>query len=206
VWWDGQTNLTSALSVAENNQALKPVSLTSDHGLQHPQQLEDLLMYRLTRVVRSCSLPLVRLFEGELGITRREWHVLALVVQAGELAPSRIAELCWLDRPRVSRAVGRLVERGLLLRQAAGRSAQVHATAEGKTLYARAMAEAGAFNEALVDDLDTTELAQLDTLLNKLQARAQTLRDAPMPGRPVQRHAGGTRDRHGTTESASKPR
>ncbi|WP_166652194.1 MarR family winged helix-turn-helix transcriptional regulator [Roseateles toxinivorans] len=176
------------------------------YGLKHPQQLEDLLMYRLTRVVRTCGLPLVRLFEGELGITRREWHVLALVVQEGALAPSRIAELCWLDRPRVSRAVGRLVERGLLSRQAAGRSALVRATAEGNALYARAMAEAGAFNEALVDDLDATEMAQLDALLNKLQSRAQTLRDAPMPGRPVQRHAGGTRDRHGTTESTSTPR
>nr|WP_316642591.1 MarR family transcriptional regulator [uncultured Roseateles sp.] len=182
------------------------MSPTSVDGLKHPQQLEDLLMYRLTRVVRSCSLPLVRLFEGELGITRREWHVLALVVQEGELAPSRIAELCWLDRPRVSRAVGRLVDRGLLLRQAAGRSALLRATDQGKTLYARAMAEAGAFNQALADDLDTAELAQLDALLNKLQCRAQTLRDAPMPGRPVQRHAGGTRDRHGPTESTSTPR
>lgn len=203
MWCGAQTNLTSAHTVAENNQAVNP---TTAEGLKHPQQLEDLLMYRLTRVVRSCSLPLLRLFEGELGITRREWHVLALVVQQGELAPSRIAELCWLDRPRVSRAASRLIERGLLKRKAAGRGALLQASAAGQALYARAMASAGGFNAALVDELDTVELAQLNALLNKLQSRAQTLRDAPMPGRRVQRHAGGTRDRHGPTVSTSTPR
>ena len=57
-----------------------------------------------------------RIFEGGLGITRRHWHVLALVVEHGGLSPSQVSDLCWLDRPQASRALSGLIEQKLVQR------------------------------------------------------------------------------------------
>lgn len=84
--------------------------------LADPRRVTDLLLYRMSVVTRCTSLPLVRIFEGEFGITRRHWHILALLVEHGAMPASRLATLCWLDAPRISRAVSGLSEKGLVAR------------------------------------------------------------------------------------------
>lgn len=159
--------------------------LDSDRLLD-PQRVTDLLLYRMSAVTRSTSLPLVRIFEGELGITRRHWHILALLVECGATAPSALARTSWLDRPRISRAVAGLVERGLVAREAMrGRSQTLHATEAGRSLYADAMRRVVAFNAALAATLDADERRALDSMLARLQDRARTLADDLTRGTPT---------------------
>ena len=47
--------------------------------LSAPQGLDDLLLYRLSRLLGVAGAPVIRLCEGQFGITRREWRVLALL-------------------------------------------------------------------------------------------------------------------------------
>lgn len=164
--------------------------------LLNPTRLEELMLYRLTGVVRTCSTVFVRLFEGELGFTRREWHVLAIVVQEGHAMPSEIAAATWLDRPRVSRALNALEARGLLTRTPdAGhqRSVRVQATPAGQALYERALTRAAELNRRIVSALSETEQAQLDHLLRRLQEEAEQVRHAEPIAARAHRHAGGTR-------------
>jgi DNA-binding MarR family transcriptional regulator len=144
--------------------------------LGQPQALADLLLYRLSVITRTSGLPMVRLFEGEFGMTRRHWHVLALVVEHGGLAASQLADLCWLDRPQVSRAVAGLRAQGLIEPgPGPARGRRLVATLSGQARYRQALARVAKFNAELVGVLDVTERQLLDCLLQRLQQRVKTL-------------------------------
>lgn len=51
----------------------------------------------------------IRLCEGRLGITRREWRIIALLAQDEGLLSSQLAERAQLDRARTSKAITSLV-------------------------------------------------------------------------------------------------
>ena len=76
-------------------------------------RLDDLLLYRLSRLLAVGGSPVIRLCEGRFRITRREWRVLATLVEHGGegLGSSQLAEVAQLDRARTSRAVGAMVRR-----------------------------------------------------------------------------------------------
>ena len=144
--------------------------------LGHPLALGDLLLYQLSVVTRTSGLPMVRLFEGEFGMTRRHWHVLALVVEHGGLSASQLADLCWLDRPQVSRAVAGLRGQGLVQPgPGPARGRLLLATLAGQTRYRQALARVAQFNADLVAVLDPAERTLLQTMLQRLQARVKTL-------------------------------
>lgn len=163
--------------------------------LLHPERLEELLLYRLSIVTRSASRPMVRIFEGELGITRRHWHLLALVVGHAGLSPSRIGELAGLDRPRVSRALADLRAMGLVDRPTGGsRSHTVTASQAGVAMYERAFARAAAFNASLAGVIGPEERQVLDALLSRLQKHALGLSDeVARSAAPAARSRGGAR-------------
>ena len=84
--------------------------------LRTPRDLDDLLNYRLMRLLALSGAPVVRLLEGRYGIARREWRLLALLAAHGALAPSELAARGDLDRARTSRAIGTLAAKHLLER------------------------------------------------------------------------------------------
>ncbi len=45
--------------------------------LTQPTQIDDLLLYRLRRLVATGGATVIRMCEGQLGITWREWRVMA---------------------------------------------------------------------------------------------------------------------------------
>jgi DNA-binding MarR family transcriptional regulator len=144
--------------------------------LGQPQALGDLLLYQLSVITRTSGLPMVRLFEGEFGMTRRHWHVLALLVEHGGLAASQLAALCWLDRPQVSRAVAGLRAQGLVQPgPGPARGRLLLATAQGQARYRQALARVAQFNGDLASVLDLAERQQLQALLQRLQQRVKTL-------------------------------
>lgn len=163
--------------------------------LLNPERLDELLLYRLSIVTRSASRPMVRIFEGELGITRRHWHLLALVTEHGGLSPSCIGELAGLDRPRVSRAVADLRAMGLVERSAGrGRSHTVTVTDAGAAMYERAFARVAAFNASLASVISAEDRAVLDALLARLQQHALGLSEAvAQAAAPAARSRGGSR-------------
>lgn len=146
--------------------------------LRHPQSLGDLLIYRLGRLYATAGAMTLRVCEGEFGIARREWRLLAVLGEAGELRPSELATRAELDRARTSRALTGLQAKGLVERRAVPsdrRSALVGLTAQGRTLHARMMPRVAAINGAILADLDEDTVAALDGLLDALQQKATQL-------------------------------
>ena len=100
--------------------------------------LDDLLLYRLSRLLSVAGSMVIRLCEGRFGITRREWRLIAVLASKGELGSSQLAEHAQLDRARTSKAVGSLVAKQLVSRVArAGdrRQVQLGLTEAGQALY-----------------------------------------------------------------------
>jgi DNA-binding MarR family transcriptional regulator len=151
------------------------VTVDSAARLRHPKALGDLLIYRLGRLYATAGAMTIRVCEGEFGIPRREWRLLAVLGESGELQPSELARRAELDRARTSRALAGLQAKGLVERQAVAsdrRLAHVALTAAGRELHARMLPRVAAINAALLADLDDDQVAQLDELLGALQRQA----------------------------------
>lgn len=146
--------------------------------LGHPTALDDLLLYRLSRLLGTAGSMVTRLCEGRFGITRREWRVLALLAQDEGLLSSQLAERAQLDRARTSKAITSLVAKKLLQRETRPgdrRQATLALTEDGRALYAALFPLVVEINQDLLAVLPVREVSQLDQDLVTLQQRADDM-------------------------------
>ena len=165
-------------------------------SLRAPKSLDELLNYRLLRLYAVSGAPVIRLLEGRYGISRREWRLLALLAQHGELSPSGLAELAHLDRPRASRGVGVLVEKRLATQSAErgdARRARVALTAAGRKLHDELFPQIAAINAAVLACLDDATVRTLDAALSDLTQAAERLNLEVQRDVRADRRAGGSR-------------
>ena len=143
------------------------------------RSLDDLLLYRLSRLLSVAGSMVIRLCEGRFGITRREWRLIATLASRGELGSSQLAEHAQLDRARTSKAVSSLVEKGLLSRtHPAGDRRQVllQLTERGQAAVRRAVPAGDAHQRRPAGRTGRQAMRRsLDEALRQLQARAEQL-------------------------------
>jgi DNA-binding MarR family transcriptional regulator len=154
-------------------------------ALSDPSGLDDLLLYRLSRLLAVGGSMVIRLCEGRFGITRREWRVIARLAQEQELLSSALADSIQLDRARTSRAVSSLVAKKLVRRQAGTadrRQARLALTDSGHALHRDLFPLVCDINRGLLAPLSAGEVGQLESMLGSLQARADGMvRAAELP-------------------------
>ncbi len=176
------------------------------HPLREPRRLGDLINFRLQRCFSFSGAPVIRLLEGRYGITRREWRLLATLAEHGPLSPSELADLAQLDRARTSRAIGVLVEKGLLRRQvhaADSRRAQLNLTSEGLELHAEVFPRVAEINSRLLEKLDEPTLEALAAVIDTLTARAEQLNQELVRDVKAERQSGGSRRVRGARPGGS---
>jgi DNA-binding MarR family transcriptional regulator len=146
--------------------------------LAQPATLDDLLLYRLNRLLAVAGGMVIRLCEGRFGITRREWRVMGALASEDGLLSSQLAQRAQLDRARTSRAITSMVAKGLLVREAGvadRRQARVSLTAQGRALYGALFPVVGGINRDLLAALPGEDVERLDGMLAALQERAELL-------------------------------
>ncbi|HXD41259.1 MAG TPA: MarR family transcriptional regulator [Ramlibacter sp.] len=162
-------------------------------SLGKPIRLDELLNYRLARLLALSSAPGIRLFEGGYGVSRREWSLVALVAVHGPMSPSELAALAHLDRPRVSRVISQLVAKGLLARNDLPndrRRARIAITRPGLKLYEEVFPQVARINKAVLNALTPDQLCAFDLALRILTRSAEELvRTAPVTVKAA-RHLG----------------
>ncbi len=160
-----------------------------------PESLDDLLLYRLNRLQMAAGGVVVRYCEGQFGITRREWRIVAALAARGPMGSSDLAVHAHLDRPRTSKAVTSLVGKQLVSRESRAGDARrigLALTAKGQALYGRLFPVVRAINLELLAALEAGEIEALDRMLGRLQVRADALAArADLPA--ADRRHGGTR-------------
>lgn len=128
--------------------------MTDSLRWRNPAVLDDLFLYHLARLQAAAGSRVVRLCEGRYGITRREWRMLGLLAEVGQLQPSQLAEQAQLDRTRTSRTITALLAKGLVLRESqAGdaRRALLRLSDTGRALHAELFPQVQAINRELMD-------------------------------------------------------
>ena len=168
--------------------------------LGQPQSLDDVLLYRLSRLLATAGGMVIRMCEGSFGITRREWTLIALLAREEELLSSELAQRAQLDRARTSRAITSLVAKKLLRRRtrpADRRQAALALTDSGRALYQALYPLVLDLNRELLAALPAAAVQGLDQALQALQERAVALAgQAELPkadrrrGRMLQRVGG----------------
>ena len=166
------------------------------HSLLAPQGLEDLLMYRLARVVRASGGMVTRLVEGGFGITRREWGMVASLYPIDEITSSALAERLQLDRVRTSRALQGLVKKGLVnSRRSAADKRVVHLSLadSGRQLYEQLFPRIAQLNTELLAALDAAQIDVLAQSLQLLEAQGRTMSAMGRVTDKADRRTGGAR-------------
>ena len=149
-----------------------PLTLTS------PQSIDDFLLFRLSRVLAQGGGTIRRLCEGQLGITWREWRVMASLRPGVSLLSSELAEHAQLDHARTSRAISSLVAKGSIDRQIVPsdqRKVNVTLTVKGHRMYASFFPVVTELNQRLLQGLNLDALTTLDAALVHIQTQADKL-------------------------------
>ncbi len=148
--------------------------------LIQPNTLDDMLLYQLWHVQAAAGRTVMRMCETEYGISRREWRMLAQLARDEGQTSSALAERAALDRAQTSRVVGRLVEKGLVVRTprpSNRREVVLQLTESGRALYAALLPRVARINRDLLSTLSEAEVTALEDLLRRLRARAEGMAD-----------------------------
>src|SRR5688572_18084143 len=144
-------------------------------GLGAPEHarldLEHFLPYRLSVLSNRISQTIAGAYARRFGIGITEWRVIAVLGRYAGLSANQVAERTAMDKVAVSRAVARLLERGLLQRDTHGddrRRSVLELSEAGYKVYDEVVPLALGFERDLLSILDDEERAMLDRLLTKL--------------------------------------
>jgi DNA-binding MarR family transcriptional regulator len=166
-------------------------------SLADPRKSDDLLNYRLSRLLAASGAMVVRLCEGRYGITRREWRVIAVLAEHGPLSPTDLATRTHLERGRASALITQLGAKKLLQRVAVpgdARRAEVMLTEAGRAVYDDLLPQSAAFNREVLEVLEPQEREAFDLMLRKLTDAAERIAAArPVAEKADRRHGGARR-------------
>ena len=145
-------------------------------------ELERFLPYRLSLLSNRISQTIADLYAERFGIGVTEWRVIAVLGRYPGLSAGAVAARTAMDKVAVSRAVARLLERGLVERDTHGddrRRSVLALSRNGQRIYDDIAPLALDLERRLLSRLDRDERAALDALLDKLADGIGHLADAP---------------------------
>ena len=134
-------------------------------------ELADFLPYRIAVLSERVSRRLSLIYGAEAGITVAEWRVLVHLARCHQVSVREIHDCVNLDKPRVSRAVTRLTEAGLVAKTGSAtdqRLLSISLTDEGHALLGHILPRARAYEDRLMSGLTPAEQITLVQIMEKL--------------------------------------
>jgi DNA-binding MarR family transcriptional regulator len=137
--------------------------------------LERFLPYRLVVLADTVSRALATVYEQRFDVSIAEWRVIANLGRFGALSAGDLAAHSNLDKPKVTRALQRLLERGLISRAIEKndrRQSRIALTRQGQTLFRDIARLALAWEKDWLATLSAADRKALDRLIINLQRHA----------------------------------
>lgn len=134
-------------------------------------ELADFLPYQIAVLSERVSRRLSLIYGAEAGITVAEWRVLVHLARCHQVSVREIHDCVNLDKPRVSRAVTRLTEAGLVAKTGSAtdqRLLSISLTDEGHALLGHILPRARAYEDRLMSGLTPAEQITLVQIMEKL--------------------------------------
>jgi DNA-binding MarR family transcriptional regulator len=147
---------------------------TSDGGMP----LEAFLPYRLAVLAEVVSRSMAQIYGERFDLTRDEWRVLAALSGGTPTRTTPVIDRTTLDKVSVSRALQRMLSKGLVERTPDpddGRGHVIRLLPAGRALFRKIVPMVQAREQYLLSALDDSEQAAMDTILDKLTQRARQL-------------------------------
>jgi DNA-binding MarR family transcriptional regulator len=141
-------------------------------------RLENFMPYRLSVLSNTVSTTVARAYDKRFKVSIPEWRVIAILGRFPGLSAVEVAERTMMDKVAVSRAVTKLIKKGRIDRQFADadkRRSILNLSDEGRKLHDEIAELALGFESDLLAGLSPEELEQLNTIMEKLLARARLI-------------------------------
>ena len=136
--------------------------------------LKKFLPYQLSVVTNRISASFARLYSEKFNLSIPEWRVMAVLGQQPGLSADEVSSETEMDKVPVSRAVTKLLDKGLLNRDFSGldrRRSILRLSEAGYAMYSQIVPLALSYEAELKAALAEQEQAQLETLLEKLSVQ-----------------------------------
>jgi len=140
--------------------------------------LENFLPYRLAILSHTVSTTIAHVYDERFSLSIPEWRVIAVLGRYPGLSAVEVAERTLMDKVAVSRAVTKLIKNGRIDRQFADadrRRSILNLSDEGRRVHNEVAPLALKFERELLAGLDEEERDTLDTIMDRLLARARAL-------------------------------
>lgn len=136
-----------------------------------PLHLEHFLPYRLSLLSNTISQDIAREYQQRFCLSMTEWRVMAILARFPDSSAREVADHGALDKVAVSRAVARLAAAARVSRDIHDndrRRSILNLTAAGWKIHDVIAPLARQHERAMVDRLESAELAALNRILDKL--------------------------------------
>jgi DNA-binding MarR family transcriptional regulator len=141
-------------------------------------RLEYFLPYRLAVLSTTISATVARAYDKRFGVSIPEWRVIAVLGRFPGLSAVEVAERTMMDKVAVSRAVTKLIKNGHIDREFADtdkRRSILNLSEDGKRLHDEIAELALQFERDLLLGFSPEELESLNSLMERLLARASLI-------------------------------
>jgi DNA-binding MarR family transcriptional regulator len=145
---------------------------------QAPLKLDEFLPYRLNVVASLVSLALSRIYVDRYGIGVPEWRILVTLGQFEVMTAKAVGAHSHMHKTKVSRAVGELEKRKLLVRRANRadrREAFLTLTPAGRAIYDDLAPGALDFARRLFETVDPADRAAFERAVARLTEQSRIL-------------------------------
>ena len=133
--------------------------------------LSNFLPYLLNQAAEQASQKFAAVYRAEYGLQRTDWRVLAHLGEFGKLSAREICDRAGEHKTRVSRAVSRLEEMGIIYRAASRsdrRKEVLELTIRGLRIYGELTELAKKADEEFAEQLGASDSQALKATLSKL--------------------------------------
>ncbi len=140
--------------------------------------LEDYLPYRLAVLSSTVSATVARAYDKRFGVSIPEWRVIAVLGRFPGLSAVEVAGRTLMDKVAVSRAVTKLIKNGRIDREFADtdkRRSILNLSEEGKRLHDEIAQLALQFERDLLQGFSNEEIEDLNSIMERLLARASLI-------------------------------
>lgn len=143
-------------------------------------RLENFLPYRLAILSHTVSTTIAHVYDKRFSLSIPEWRVIAILGRFPGLSAVEVAERTLMDKVAVSRAVTKLIKNGRIDREFADadrRRSILNLSEEGRRVHDEVAPLALQFERELLAGLDDDEREKLNSIMDRLMARARALDD-----------------------------
>jgi DNA-binding MarR family transcriptional regulator len=143
-------------------------------------RLENFLPYRLAILSHTVSTTIAHVYDKRFSLSIPEWRVIAILGRFPGLSAVEVAERTLMDKVAVSRAVTKLIKNGRIDREFADadrRRSILNLSEEGRRVHDEVAPLALQFERELLSGLDDDEREKLNSIMDRLMARARALDD-----------------------------